>query len=673
LILGPGQRFRTHPDVIGRDFDGAEILVHLGTNTMFELDPTASRIFRWLVDGLGVDEIALRLAAEFESEDREIAADVDTIVSDLIRENLVVARDGRSIEIPTRPIEPMNAGPRGPWASFRPGARIAPESCGCETAESATGDRVILMGRLEGRGDGAAAIAARWRDDERGTLDGLRGAFALAVWERSRDRLVLVRDAIGMSPCFYRWDGGLLSWSTSIDPLLEGHAARPNRPLLAEYLEDRVTPAQAGETFFDGVSRLPPGHRMNVAEGEPAIERYFQVALDDGIWATRAEAEELPDRLRAAVRRALDDGADSIALSGGFDSIALATLMRELEPSRKLTAISLTFPGTRHDESDAQVAVANRLGLVHELEAVELGGEAFVDTALSESATSPSPVLSPWQWLYGRVFARTVSQGGRRIVFGTGGDEMFIVDPVYASDLIVRRDLRGVYAFLRAWQNTSQLPSREVAQDLLWSSGLRRAAARFARSTWSRFATRASTRSVDPELGRALAERAGTVPAPTGDSYTEALRSTLDSAAFLNEIDQANAWAEGLHLRMLLPYYDRDLVDLALRLPPTSLYTGGFMKAPLRRLVAEKLPGLALPRKKMDFTAGGDAVLRQAGRKTWLRLRGARALAELGVVDLRKAATIMEEFFDGKGGWLRPWLILSSEVWLRNRFDMARS
>ena len=67
-------RFRPNPDVVGRVFDGAEILVHLGSNLMFELNPTASRVFRLLSDGHDVDAIVARLAVEFEADDGETAA-----------------------------------------------------------------------------------------------------------------------------------------------------------------------------------------------------------------------------------------------------------------------------------------------------------------------------------------------------------------------------------------------------------------------------------------------------------------------------------------------------------------------------------------------------------------------------------------------------------------------
>ena len=51
----------------------------------------------------------------------------------------------------------------------------------------------------------------RWQD---ALFDKLRGAFALAVWDAERERLIVGRDAMGLEPCFYCWDERVLLAST---------------------------------------------------------------------------------------------------------------------------------------------------------------------------------------------------------------------------------------------------------------------------------------------------------------------------------------------------------------------------------------------------------------------------------------------------------------------------
>ena len=57
-----------HADVIARQLGDGAVLVHLGTNTIFELNRTGARIWDLLIEGLGIDAIAGRLVDEFDVE-----------------------------------------------------------------------------------------------------------------------------------------------------------------------------------------------------------------------------------------------------------------------------------------------------------------------------------------------------------------------------------------------------------------------------------------------------------------------------------------------------------------------------------------------------------------------------------------------------------------------------
>src|SRR5262245_14552853 len=57
-------------------------------------------------------------------------------------------------------------------------------------------------------GDSDALLVAeayrRWGEE---LFDKLRGAFTLGVWDDERKQLLVGRDALGLNPCFYWWDG----------------------------------------------------------------------------------------------------------------------------------------------------------------------------------------------------------------------------------------------------------------------------------------------------------------------------------------------------------------------------------------------------------------------------------------------------------------------------------
>jgi PqqD family protein of HPr-rel-A system len=67
----------------------AVVLVHLETNQIFELNPTAARIYELLRDGADRAAVEAALAAEFDAPPATIAADLDRLLAEL-RERRIV-------------------------------------------------------------------------------------------------------------------------------------------------------------------------------------------------------------------------------------------------------------------------------------------------------------------------------------------------------------------------------------------------------------------------------------------------------------------------------------------------------------------------------------------------------------------------------------------------------
>jgi hypothetical protein len=156
--------------------------------------------------------------------------------------------------------------------------------------------------------------------------------------------------------------------------------------------------------------------------------------------------------------------------------------------------------------------------------------------------------------------------------------------------------------------------------------------------------------------------------APGEGAYVRAMRPLPQSPSFSMELEQSHAWADQTGFRFLFPYFDRDLVELSLRMPPAYLVAGGRAKAPLRRLVEERLSTVVMPARKVLFDRLFDRVFRLHGRRAWAKLGGARMLGELGIVDPPRVSLMMNNYFDGVSlSGLQAWLVLSMELWLRAR------
>jgi hypothetical protein len=175
-----------------------------------------------------------------------------------------------------------------------------------------------------------------------------------------------------------------------------------------------------------------------------------------------------------------------------------------------------------------------------------------------------------------------------------------------------------------------------------------------------------------PERLRRLPEReAETAAAPESDRrYRRKLRRLAQHPLLMLEMDQASTWSLGMGYRSYYPFWDRGLVGLLLRAHPEALIAGGRFKAPLRRLVAERLPEVRLPSRKVDFSRGATALLRRLGPPVWAALDGELELARLGIVDGPKLRHFMRQVFvSGRAAGPTAWEILSTESWLRAQRD----
>lgn len=565
--------------------------------------------------------------------------------------------------------------------------------------EAESGNFVLFDGYLfpaEGSSDRpreseAAQVALAYRQRGESFVDGLRGGFTLAVWDHQRSCLITARDAMGLSPCFYHWDGRHYFLSTS----LEAMTAQPevgrlfNLYAVGEYLQGYCSGHQREETFFRNVRRLPSAHWSSLRKRALSITRYWDPIPPGFSWADREELSRFQPILERSVSRCLSAGADSLALSGGFDSVSLAILAAEqLKGSSPLHAVSLRFDETVCDEGETQVAVPRALGMPQLLRTVResLGGESFVAAALALSKSSPSPVLTMWQSMYTGLLRSASALHLRRMLMGTGGDDLFNVDPSYGADLLATGQLGNLWRFFRAWQRTSPFPTSLVAREVLWYGAARPELNRFVGTVYGHIPPAIQTQLrklrrrrdvLKPWISRQNAEfvseleqrRRTPTPiemAPGERSYVRRIRSLPQAPLLLLELDQGIIWARNLGFTLLYPYFDRDLVELLLRVHPEYLLSGGHNKTPLRRLVAERLPSVPLRKKKVDFTQMDHELLLAQGKDIWKTMKGPTMLAELGLVDPDVVNRFMNDYFAGRDtNSFRTWIILSTEAWLR--------
>ena len=116
------------------------------------------------------------------------------------------------------------------------------------------------------------------------TLEAIEGMFAIALWDRHREELHLVRDRFGEKPLYVGWVGGRLAFGSELKAFhaLPDFAPTLDRDAVAAFLRHNCIPAP--RTAFTGIEKLRPGtwatYRGSAPVGTPPDVRTYWSARD---------------------------------------------------------------------------------------------------------------------------------------------------------------------------------------------------------------------------------------------------------------------------------------------------------------------------------------------------------------------------------------------------------
>lgn len=499
--------------------------------------------------------------------------------------------------------------------------------------------------------------------EERGLefVDSLNGQFALALWDRSRRRLVLARDRVGIRPLFHATlRDGTLIFASEIKALF-AHGA----------LKAEVDPAAVGQiatlwvnvpprTPFKSVEELGPG-RMLLFEGTRRIERvYWQYRFpreheyeerEFDYWRERVR-EGLDDAVRLQLRADVPVGA---YLSGGLDS-SIVTALAKRRGQAGLKTFSVTFADAAYDEREYQRLAIAHLGTEHREARVgneDIGRDFAATVWFAERPmirTAPAPLLRLSQ------LVRTADI--KVVLTGEGADELFGGYNIFREDKIRRfwahqpqsqcrpGLLSRLYPYVhrsergRAFWQLFFRGDLENLADPYYSHRIRwRNSAQIRHVFTPQFRARMQgEEELLAELERYLdPERKAWHPL----CRAQYLEMTLFMSGYLlNSQGDRMTMAHSVEGRV--PFLDHNVIELAARIPPKFKLRALDEKFILKRAFADCLPGTVVNRPKQPYRAPVARCFTRSRACLAARLLQPEALAEAGIVQPGAMDRIMD-------------------------------
>ena len=539
--------------------------------------------------------------------------------------------------------------------------------------------------RLRGQSDTEVMLEgfSAWGVDE--TLERLIGMFAIALWDKKRKELTLVRDRLGIKPLYFGLRDGMFVYGSELKSLRAkpGLTGKLDREAMTQYLRFNYVPAP--RTIYEGIYKLEPGCVLRFRPGrdtEPRIERFW--SLDDHVSTGRGSpdphvaVDRLYDLLSDAVeKRMIADVPLGVLLSGGVDSSVVAALMQE-KSGRAIKTFTIGFDDDAFNEAEHARAVAEYLETDHtdlilrpdDVQALIPKMPDWHDEPFADSSALPT-------WLVSKLAREHVTVA----LSGDGGDEIFLGYNRYAAAPIAWEKAKAVPGSMRslaagslkavptgAWDALSGLvPSGKRPKMMgdkmhklanVLGSGTEDDAYRTLISHWEDPSSLSGVAEPDLDLWRGgsmisdFAERM---------AYYDTL-SYLPSD-ILTKVDRASM---ACSLEARVPLLDHRVVEYAWTLPKDIKLRDGIGKWPLRQILYRFVPQNIVERPKSGFAVPLSDWLRGPLKEWAFDLLSADSLAQDLGLNTEPILKAFHAHLKGDGNHAEAlWNILMLQSWMQ--------
>ena len=186
-----------------------------------------------------------------------------------------------------------------------------------------------------------------------GQLDGM---FAIALYDKEKRQLILLRDRVGKKPLFYFQKNRTFAFASELSALKQ-HDEMPREldmQSFSDYLSLLYVPCP--KTIYKGVFKVNPAEMLifDIDSGNLSKEKYFapdfKLNSSPDFEKSSAQLRELV--FEAVRKRLMSDVPVGVFLSGGIDSSIVANIMTQLRMPTQTEAFTIGFNDAVYDERD---------------------------------------------------------------------------------------------------------------------------------------------------------------------------------------------------------------------------------------------------------------------------------------------------------------------------------
>jgi asparagine synthase (glutamine-hydrolysing) len=439
------------------------------------------------------------------------------------------------------------------------------------------------------------------------------GMFAIAIWDASKQELLLIRDRLGVKPLYYFHSEQEFIFASETKAILAGLSAKPplNLQLIDSFMSFGYIPGE--NTLHQGIKRLMPGHYAVLKNNQLTITQYWDLSfrstsdLDDkGFDYYVAESKRL---LESAIDlRLRSDVPLGIFLSGGIDSSAVVGLLadRVTEPL-KTFSIGYDF-GKGFDETPYAKIIADKFQTEHhEIKITPAQFRDFIPEyiRLMDEPVTEAAAISLF------FVSKLAKEKVTVALSGEGSDEIFAGYDLYQYMNVIEKYRKTVGQ--TGTNIFSNISNRILGKSHKISKYLNLATMPIEQrykgmSTYEEHHKQALYKpefSLQVEQAELVSSRAFSASLFDKTAKQDMLSKMLyfDTKTWLVDdlLIKADRMSMAASIELRVPFLDYRLVEFAASIPSKYKIMKGEGKYPLKKMMEGILPNEIIYRKKMGF------------------------------------------------------------------------
>lgn len=516
------------------------------------------------------------------------------------------------------------------------------------------------------------------------------GMFAFAILEKDTGKLFIARDQFGIKPVFYTQIGNSFAFSSELKTLV-------NLPGFNKTIDYRALVGSINYLWVPGnVSLFQDTHKLGAASYvqidtrsailKPVFQQYWSLPRQDIPAMTE---NECIDQVRTCMeesvaRHMIADVPVSCFLSGGLDSSLISVLAKQHTDRLSTYTIGTSQSDKQTEQMPDDERYAGQLARLHHFEHHEIIIEADIVRDLPAMVyTLDEPIGDPAALNTYLICKAARERGVRVLLSGMGADELFFGYRRQKATLMAMRykkipaPVRKLIAAL-----IKLLPVKVGDKGLRifrWAKRFQSFADLSAEESYMRSYSYYNQR----ELQGLFKENIDASYEWLRDQHKGYFNEKADQGP-INQMcnTDIHMFMQGLNLtytdrasmaasvEVRVPFIDRKVVELAMRIPPQFKYQQGQSKYILKKVAEKYLPHDIIYRPKASFGAPIRSWISRDLKPMIDDLLSATSVNKRGIFHYDYVKKMIDDDRSGKeDNAYRIYQLITLELWFRNFLD----